>query len=387
MASRQLQLCSKIAVATFMGNHLLSTTDTSFKCMHVNTTKKCVNCINNYDQLTPHRNFCNSLCAQVNRSKNVNHSQYNNFVIYQNSSQRGADDNMTISNLTRLRTTLTGFTLASSLLLSCSVSAAEEGESDGNRYFLERYYLGEISSAQTFMEAVVKKGKLTDRSDKLIILDVRDATEYKLGHPEGAYHFPYPRIYRECVNDDRPEDGGGCNQGTVQSYSQDPEDLFKMVEEKFPNKSQRLATLCRTGFRSVLAANILSKPEEVICDLKYSGVPADFAQCQSEYEGRGYNRVSNIWQGFVGQTMAGILSQSGTRYVVGDDQTLQDLTLPDGSAAKGFIAFDLDLNNDEAITAADKDGWRYHQGLPYDTRLLPKLKNEDVDAMGFYDLP
>ena len=292
-----------------------------------------------------------------------------------------------LANDSSLRLILKGLTLASSVSLSCTVFAAEEGESDGNRYYLERYYLGEISAAQTIMEAVVKKGKWTERSDKLIILDVRDATEYKLGHPEGAYHFPYPRIYRECVNDARPEDGGGCSEGTVQSYSQDPEDLFNMVEEKFPNKSQRLATLCRTGFRSVLAANILAKPEKVMCDLKYSDDSDALAQCQSEYAGRGYTRVSNIWTGFVGQPMAGIVSESGVRYVVGDDQTLKDLTLPDGSAAKGFIAYDLDLNNDEAITDADKDGWRYHQGLPYDTRLLRKLKNEMVDAMGYYDLP
>jgi rhodanese-related sulfurtransferase len=273
------------------------------------------------------------------------------------------------------------------MLLSCSAIAAEEGESDGNRYYLERYYLGEISSAQTFMEAIVKRGKWSDSSDELTILDVRDATEYKLGHPEGAYHFPYPRIYRECVNDTRPEDGGGCNEGTVSQVRQDPEDLFLMVEETFPDKSQRLATLCRTGFRSVLAANILAKPEQYMCDLKYSDDEAALLACQTEYAGRGYTRVSNIWQGFVGQPMAGIISQDGVRYVVGDDQTLQDLTLPDGSAAKGFIAFDLDLNNDEAITAADKDGWRYHQGLPYDTRMLPKLINEAVDAGGYYDKP
>ena len=64
-----------------------------------------------------------------------------------------------------------------------------------------------------------------------------------------------------------------------------------------------------------------------------------------------------------------------------------DLTLPDSTAAKGFIAYDLDLKNDEQITAADKDGWRYHQGLPYDTRLLRKLINGAVDADGFYDMP
>lgn len=295
---------------------------------------------------------------------------------------------MTLSfKSSRLRPILNGVTIVGSILCSSSIFAVEEGESNGNRYYLERYYLGEISAAQTFMEAVVKQGKWTDRSDELIILDVRDATEYKLGHPEGAYHFPYPRIYRKCVNDTRPEDGGGCNEGTEYSVAQDPEDLFLMVEKKFPNKSQRFATLCRTGFRSVLAANILSKPEKYMCDLKYSDDDAALMACQTEYAGRGYTRVSNIWQGFVGQPMAGIISQSGVRYVVGEDQTLQDLTLPDGSAAKGFVAFDLDLDNDEAITAADKDGWRYHQGLPYDTRLLPKLKNEMVDADGYYDRP
>lgn len=280
---------------------------------------------------------------------------------------------------------ITSAALAGSILLSNTVLA--QGESDGNRYYLERYYQGDISSAQAFLEAVVKKGKWTDRSDKLVILDVRDATEYKRGHPEGAYHFPYPRIYRECVDNDRPEDGGGCNQGTVQSFSQDPEDLFLMVEARFPNKNQRFATLCRTGFRSVLAGNILSNPETVICDLKYSADPGAYASCQTSYAGRGYSRVSNIWEGFVGQPKAGIISSSGTRYVVGDDQTLQDLSLPDGSSAKGFVAYDLDLNNDSDITAADKDGWRYYQGLPYDTRLLRKLKNEMVDAMGYYDLP
>jgi hypothetical protein len=147
--------------------------------------------------------------------------------------------------------------------------------------------------------------------------------------------------------------------------------------------------LCRTGFRSVLVANILSNPEKYMCDLKYSkpGDEAALAVCKTEYDGRGYTRVSNIWQGFVGQPMAGIISQSGVRYVVGADQTLKNLTLPDESTAKGFVAFDLDLDNSGDITAADKDGWRYHQGLPYDTRLLPKLKNEAVDDDGYYDMP
>lgn len=251
------------------------------------------------------------------------------------------------------------------------VALSEEGESDGNRYFLERYYNADISAAKAFLDAVVKRGKWSDRSDPLVIIDVRDASEYARGHPEGAMHVPYPRIYRECVGDERTEDGA-CSSGTVFSVPQDPEDLFLEVEARIRDKSTRIATLCRTGFRSVLAGNILANPEEFL---------------GSAYAGRGYSNVSNIWEGFVGQPKPGIISTGGNRYVVGDDQTLQDLTLPDGSSAKGFVAYDLDLDNNESIDAADKDGWRNHQGLPYDTRLLPKLISDPVDADGYYDLP
>jgi rhodanese-related sulfurtransferase len=306
---------------------------------------------------------------------------------------------MRLQQPSRVVPAVMGLMLASSALYTPG-ALADEGESDGNRYFLERYYLEDISAARAFLESaplkylvqsVIQDGEPFDPTDRLIILDVRDATEYKLGHPRGAYHMPYPRIYRECVNDTRPEDGGGCTEGTVQSYNQDPEDLFDMVEQKFPIKDQRLATLCRTGYRSVLAANILSKPEKVICDLKHTAdgepVQPDYDNCVVEYAGRGYTQVSNIQQGFVGQPKSGVISSSGNRYVVGEDQTLEDLELPDGTEAKGFVAFDLDLNNDGTVDANDKDGWRYHQGLPYTTRLAPFLKNAQADAMGFYDLP
>lgn len=255
-----------------------------------------------------------------------------------------------------------------------SVALAVEGESDGNRYFLERYYRADISSAKAFLDAVVKRGKWSDRSDPLVIVDVRDASEYLRGHPEGSLHVPYPRIYRECENDNRSEDGGSCSDGVVPGTTvfQDPEDLFLEVEARIPDKSTRIATLCRTGFRSVLAGNILANPE------LFFG---------PGYAGRGYENVFNIWEGFVGQPKPGIVTLSGdpNRYVVGDDQVLQDLILPDGGGAKGFVAYDLDLDNDEDVDANDKDGWRYYQGLPYDTRMLPKLISKAVKM--FYDMP
>jgi len=251
-----------------------------------------------------------------------------------------------------------------------------EGESDGNRYFLERYYDRDISAAKAFLDAVLKKGKWTKkkRSRRLVIVDVRDASEYSRGHPDRALHVPYPRIYRECENDNRSEDGGSCVDGVVPGSTivQDPEDFFLEVEARIRDKSTPIATLCRTGFRSVLAGNILASPESIL---------------GQGYAGRGYENVSNIWEGFVGQPKPGIVSTGGNRYVVGDDQTLQDLTLPDGTTAKGFVAYDLDLDNNELIDAEDKDGWRYYQGLPYETRLHRKLISAPVAADGLYDAP
>lgn len=269
------------------------------------------------------------------------------------------------------------------LVSSVSISVYADGNSDGNRYFLERYYSGDISAAKAFVDSIVKQGKMSDRSDKLTIVDVRDATEYKMGHPEKAISSPYPRIYRECVDDNRTEDGA-CIDGTVSAVPQSPEALFLDIEAKIPDKNARIATLCRTGFRSVLAGNILANPTHFICD------PSD-ADCIEEYTGRGYSRVYNIWQGFVGQPKPGIVTRDAAgnrgRWVVGGEQTLTDITLADGTLAKGFVAYDLDLNNDNDITSADKDGWRYHQGLPYNTRLLPQLLNEDIDDAGYYDMP
>jgi rhodanese-related sulfurtransferase len=268
-------------------------------------------------------------------------------------------------------TTALGVSLS---LCASGVAFSEEGESDGNRYYLERYYTADISSAKAFLDAVVKRGKWSDRSDPLVIVDVRDASEYPRGHPEGALHVPYPRIYRECVNDNRSEDGGSCTDGVVggSTVIQDPEVFFLEVEERIRDKSTRIATLCRTGFRSVLAGNILTRPDIFI---------------HPSYAGRGFENVYNIWEGYVGLPKPGIIRQSGISYTVGDDQVLKDLTLPDGDSAKGFVAYDLDLDNDKQITSADKDGWRYYQELPFDTRMLPKLISKPVKADGYYDAP
>jgi hypothetical protein len=165
------------------------------------------------------------------------------------------------------------------------------------------------------------------------------------------------------VNDNRTEDGA-CAEGTVAQALQDPEDFFDWVytDLGIPTDAD-VATLCRTGFRSVLAANILSNPITYICEAKAASDPAyDKTACETKYGSTGgYKSVKNIWQGFVGQPIAPIQIIEGTRYIVGNDAfKLPKKDDPDNRYR--LVGQDLDLDNDGDLTANDKDGWRYHQG-------------------------
>lgn len=245
---------------------------------------------------------------------------------------------------------------------------AADGDLDGNRYMQERYYTADISAARAFLEAIVKRGKWTDLRHKLTIVDVRDATEYRNGHPEGAPHVPYPRVFQACqlnpadASDQatRTEDGGTCLYGTVpgSAVTMSDDQLFRTFEAMFPDKNERLALLCRTGSRSARAANVLTRPE------KYLG---------QAYAGRGYKQVYNIWEGFVGQPLAPIHVFTGR--VMGPAHDVTTVTLDGGATAFGFKAYALDLDHDGALSTKDSDGWRYHQGLPFDTRMQPRLLN------------
>ena len=114
-----------------------------------------------------------------------------------------------------------------------------------------------------------------------------------------------------------------------------------------PDKSQRIATICLTRYRSVFAANILTRPDIFVCksvqkcgtddkdnyNPHYKGC---VNQCATRYRNRGYQNVYNNWKGFVGREK---IDANGDR--------------------------PLDLNNDGLIEAADKNGWRYYQQLPF----------------------
>lgn len=218
-------------------------------------------------------------------------------------------------------TTLIGLAVLM-LLFAFYPAYAADTPLPANRYDLPRNYHSEISAAEAYLDTIAdKRGWGHERRHKheannrhSLIIDVRSIPEYAAGHPERAYNIPYPFIYQEC--DQRRPDGACINGGA--RIPQDDTTFVNAVMAVVSDKDTPIYTLCRTGHRSVLAASLLTAA--------------------------GYTHVRNIWQGFVGQTKVDYY----------------------GNAP-------LDLNHDGQITDADKDGWRYYQGLPYETALHQRL--------------
>ena len=210
-------------------------------------------------------------------------------------------------------------------LLSLFLTQSAFAEATGNRYNLPRDYKSEVSSAEAFVLTNVeheykdhddKDHHAGDKHGKTIIIDVRTVEEYVAGHPRKAHNIPFPHIQSRPNNSDY--------------IGQNPKDFYDYVAAKFPDRDTPILTLCRTGYRSVLAANILANPSAWVPEYADMDMP-------------GYTNVRNIWEGFVGNT-----------------KTFTDL---DGNT------FDLDVNNDGLITDADRDGWSNYQGLPYSLKL------------------
>jgi rhodanese-related sulfurtransferase len=218
---------------------------------------------------------------------------------------------------------------ALSTIFPAVAGAADEPpcEFNENRRGICGDYASEISPAEAFLNTVVKRGKWSKPSERPVLIDVRSTPEYKAGHPEHSYNIPSPFIYQYCNDvegDDRRPDGA-CKDGGDR-IAQPPEDFVTYVESIVPNKDTPIYTLCRTGVRSVGAAELLTNA--------------------------GYTQVRNIWEGFVGIYLTA---------------PFQDENQSDPTPGP------VDLNHDGELTDEDKNGWRNHQGLPYDTRLLPKL--------------
>jgi rhodanese-related sulfurtransferase len=209
--------------------------------------------------------------------------------------------------------------------------------STANRYCLPRNYESEISAAEAYLKAVANRkewGHEHGNGNEVegrqpVIVDVRSIPEYVAGHPAGAFNVPYPFITQTCNLDSTTglplrHPDGACVSGGARIMQTDAA-LVAAVEQAVPDKNTPIYTLCRTGHRSVLAANVLTAA--------------------------GYQHVRNIWQGFVGQTKVDYY----------------------GNAP-------LDLNHDGSITDADKDGWRNYQQLPYSKKLNPRLIYSQYDS-------
>jgi rhodanese-related sulfurtransferase len=208
----------------------------------------------------------------------------------------------------------------------------------GNRYGLPQIYNSEISVAEAYTLTTRDRGhKRKHPSAGAVIIDVRRVSEHVDGHPPGSYSIPFPHV---DGSPNEPNDSTGyigydlsgdpdicfvpgCDDDTNNDGTLNPDDFVSYVESLFPDKDQPILTLCRTGYRSVQAANLLSRA--------------------------GYSDVRNIWEGYVGQP----------KYVY------------EGGSVKVPLE-QLDLNHDNAFDDNDKDGWTMFGGLPTTKKIHPR---------------
>ncbi len=218
-------------------------------------------------------------------------------------------------------------------LISPTIVQAQDADAcpyNSSRSGLCGRYHSEISPAEAYLNTVVNrkhskwsKHGHSKHQPQAVILDVRSTPEYRAGHPEYAYNTPFPYIYQYCDEQGRKVDGA-CYKKTGQ-IDQPVADFVNYVESRIPDKDTPIYTLCRTGVRSVAAANALTDA--------------------------GYTQVRNIWEGFVGiNLMAPFTDENGNSTTIA-----------------------VDLNHDNVVDDNDKNGWRNHQALPYDTHLSRKL--------------
>lgn len=237
----------------------------------------------------------------------------------------------------------------------------------------QRYYAADISAARAYV------GAQRPVHQRMTILDVRDASEYRLGHPEGARHMPYPRVYQACEPHPfgapeaqiRSDDGSLCRYGAVQGgvVHTSAADFFKAAEAMLPYKDVPIAVLCSTGVCAAAAANVLARPDAVL---------------DSAYAGKGYTEVYVIQEGFVGDPMPA--RDAATGRIASLEQKGEKLGVAIGNAkAYGVQPVAQDANNDGKITQADYSGWRNFLGLPYVVSMHANLLS-DV-AQPYYDQP
>jgi len=209
-----------------------------------------------------------------------------------------------------------GITAIFALSFSCQSLA------EGSRYDLPREYDSEISPAKAYLEM---------KKEEAVLVDVRRLREYAAGHPERAYNVPYP--HKVDNNDQRGKES----------------EVYWAVYNLVGGKTDTpIMTLCRTGFRSVLVANILADPQNTANEEGRPSIP----------DATPFTNVRNIWEGFVGQYKEPYDSSDPT------NQTFLDLN------NNGVIDSDVaDVYSHTKDANPDKDGWRNYQQLPWNTIL------------------
>lgn len=219
--------------------------------------------------------------------------------------------------------------LALSSILSLSfagqgLAADIPTDDNGNRYDRARHYDYEISSSDAYLDMM---------QNKRLIIDVRTRREYAAGHPERAYNVPHPNI------------DSGVPQNDADFYWE----VYDIVKGRTDTP---VVTLCRTGSRSIRAANILADPLNTAGDTDRTAVPG----------GIPFANAANNWDGFVGREKYAFIGG------------VPDPDLPLDLNNDGFI------NEDKADVYAhtkdynpDKDGWRNFYNLPWTTKIRKPL--------------
>jgi rhodanese-related sulfurtransferase len=224
-----------------------------------------------------------------------------------------------------------------SISMALSMAAGGTALADlGNRYGLPQIYQSEISAAEAYVVTSHDKGNKTGNEyANAVIIDVRATEEHAAGHPPKSYSIPFPHVKSRPseANDSNGYIGydlsydddicfvDGCDDDTNKDGTLNPDDYVAYVKSVFPDLDTPILTMCATGYRSVQAANLLTRA--------------------------GYTNVRNIWEGYTGQPKYAY--QGG------------NIVLPP-------VQLDLDHNN----ATVDKDGWAGFQGLPTSTKIHPQ---------------
>ncbi|MDX2223636.1 MAG: rhodanese-like domain-containing protein [Rhodospirillaceae bacterium] len=201
-------------------------------------------------------------------------------------------------------------------LVAAVSTGAAAVHAEGNRYGYPRDYHSDISPVAAYLAM--------QRADGTVMIDVRSVGEFAGGHAPQSYNIPYPRI-------------AGANKDDPAYRAMSDADFLAEVERRFPDRATPIITMCQSGGRSALAANILAKA--------------------------GYANVRSVWTGYLGRPLT---DTNGAAVDANANGIIAGVTPgPDGGAP--------------LADPGDMDGWAGFHQLPVSRaidpeRVLPALR-------------